>query len=119
MSFKKVTTLKLDIEISGNFDGITSSVVVFLWSKPWEEVKMTRDEIIDYYLAHPKGKAYMKDKYFAVKEISRNKLLETEFGISFHHVGIGSYSTEREKRVELKKDKFGNLLISESTMIWD
>ena len=119
MSFKKVTTLKLDIEISGNFDGITSSVVVFLWSKPWEEVKMTKSEIEQYLKKYPKIGVYMKDQYFAVKKVSKDMVLKTVFGTTSSHRGIGSCASIAETSVRLNKDKFGNLYISESTMIWD
>lgn len=119
LSFKEITTNKLGIKIGGNVEGITSSVVVFLWSNPWEEVKMTRTEMEDYFLAHPKSGVYIKDKYFAVKKVSRNWVLETNFGRDFKHLGIGSRANIIEKTVKLKKDKFGNLYISESTMIWD
>lgn len=118
MSFKKVSTLKLNIEISGNYDGITSSVVMFLWRKPWEEVKMTASELEEYILLK-NIKVYVDDKYFAVKEVSKNWVLTKKFGSFYQNRGIGSCASVAEHSVTLKKDKFGNLYVSESTMIWD
>ena len=118
MSFRKVTTNKLGIEISGNYDGITSSVVVFLWSKPWEEVKMTESELEEHILLKNIG-VYIRDKYFAVKRVSKDWALKKQFGTTFRNRGIGSGASIVEESVKLKKDKFGNLYISETTMIWD
>ena len=56
LSFQKaINTNKLGIEISGNYDGITSSVVMFLWNKPWEEVTMSKGEL-ETYLKENKNK---------------------------------------------------------------
>ena len=119
LSYKEITTNKLGIKIAGNIDGITGSVVVFLWSKPWEEVKMTKSEIENYLRENPKIGVYAKDQYFAVKKVNRDRVLKTSFGTTSNHRGIGSCASIVETSVKLKKDKFGNLYISESTMIWD
>lgn len=119
LSFKKVTTNKLGIEISGNTEGITSSVVMFLWCRPWEEVELTRPELEEYLNQNKYIDVYMQDRYFAVKKCSRGWVLQTNFGTTYKNRGIGSAASIAENSVKLKKDKFGNLFISQSTMIWD
>lgn len=120
LSFQKaINTNKLGIEISGNYDGITSSVVMFLWNKPWEEVTMSKGELETYLKENKNIGVYIKDRYFAVQKVSRDWVLKTEFGTSYKSQGIGSYSSVIENSVKLKKDKQGNLYISQYTMTWD
>lgn len=120
LSFQKATnTNKLGIEISGNYDGITSSVVMFLWNKPWEEVTMSKGELETYLKENKNIGVYIKDRYFAVQKVSRNWVLKTEFGSSYKSMGVGSASSVIENSVKLKKDKQGNLYISQYTMTWD
>ena len=120
LSFQKaINTNKLGIEISGNYDGITSSVVMFLWNKPWEEVTMSKGELETYLKENKNIGVYIKDRYFAVQKVSRNWVLKTEFGSSYKSMGVGSASSVIENSVKLKKDKQGNLYISQYTMTWD
>lgn len=120
LSFQKaINTNKLGIEISGNYDGITSSVVMFLWNKPWEEVTMSKGELETYLKENKNIDVYIKDRYFAVQKVSRNWVLKTEFGSSYKSMGVGSASSVIENSVKLKKDKQGNLYISQYTMTWD
>ena len=120
LSFQKaINTNKLGIEISGNYDGITSSVVMFLWNKPWEEVTMSKGELETYLKENKNMRVYIKDRYFAVQKVSRNWVLKTEFGSSYKSMGVGSASSVIENSVKLKKDKQGNLYISQYTMTWD
>ena len=114
-----INTNKLGIEISGNYDGITSSVVMFLWNKPWEEVTMSKGELETYLKEHKNIGVYIKDRYFAVQKVSRDWVLKTEFGSSYKSMGVGSASSVIENSVKLKKDKQGNLYISQYTMTWD
>ena len=120
LSFQKaINTNKLGIEISGNYDGITSSVVMFLWNKPWEEVTMSKGELETYLKENKNIGVYIKDRYFAVQKVSRNWVLKAEFGSSYKSMGVGSASSVIENSVKLKKDKQGNLYISQYTMTWD
>ncbi len=119
LSFNKVTTDKLGIEVSGNTEGITSSVVMFLWCRPWEEVSFTKSELEEYLNQNKYIDVYIKDRYFAVKKVSRGWVLQTNFGSTSQHRGIGSGASIVERSVKLKKDKLGNLFISEGVMIWD
>ena len=120
LSFQKaINTNKLGIEISGNYDGITSSVVMFLWNKPWEEVTMSKGELETYLKENKNIGVYIKDRYFAVQKVSRDWVLKTEFGSSYKSMGVGSASSVIENSVKLKKDKQGNLYISQYTMTWD
>lgn len=120
LSFQKaINTNKLGIEISGNYDGITSSVVMFLWNKPWKEVTMSKGELETYLKENKNIGVYIKDRYFAVQKVSRNWVLKTEFGSSYKSMGVGSASSVIENSVKLKKDKQGNLYISQYTMTWD
>ena len=120
LSFPKaINTNKLGIEISGNYDGITSSGVMFLWNKPWEEVTMSKGELETYLKENKNIGVYIKDRYFAVQKVSRNWVLKTEFGSSYKSMGVGSASSVIENSVKLKKDKQGNLYISQYTMTWD
>ena len=120
LSFQKaINTNKLGIEISGNYDGITSSGVMFLWNKPWEEVTMSKGELETYLKENKNIGVYIKDRYFAVQKVSRNWVLKTEFGSSYKSMGVGSASSVIENSVKLKKDKQGNLYISQYTMTWD
>ena len=119
LPFKKITTNKLGIEVSGNTEGITSSVVMFLWCRPWEEVQFTKAELEQYLNQNKYIDVYMQDRYFAVKKVSRGWVLQTKFGTTFTNRGYGSGASVAENSVRLKKDKKGNLFISQSTMIWD
>ena len=79
---------------------------------------MTKYELEEYILLKNIG-VYARDKYFAVKRVSKDWVLKKEFGTTFQNRGIGSGASVMEQSVKLKKDKFGNLYISQSTMIWD
>lgn len=112
-------TNKYGFHISGNALGITSSCVTKLWSRAWEEVKMTTKEIEEYLIKNPKVNLYIKDNYFAVKKANKTDFINTNFGTTFKSQGIGSASSVVENSVILKKDEFGNLFIDKMSFIWD
>ena len=119
LSFQTITTNKLGITIGGNIDGITGSVVTHLWSHAWEDVVFTTSELENYLKENRNIGIYIKDKYFAVKKVSRRWLTDMKLGTTSNYRGIGSCASIVETTRKLKKDKFGNLYLFEATMIWD
>ena len=122
-SFQTVTTPKLGIEVGGNVEGITSSVIKFLWSSPWKEIIMSTQELEMYLKKHKKIDVYERDDYYSVKKCSRSKLwsqlVNGKLGSSYQSRGIGSASSVVETKLTLLQDAKGNLCISKVTLVWD
>lgn len=118
LSYDSVITSKFAIKISGNRGGIVSSYIVYLWPNQWVETKMTIQDIVKYV---KKGHdLYKTVRYDTVKvdnplEYLRNVKLGTET----NYRGIGSQSSIAETTVKVKKDKLGNLLIDNFTIVYD
>ena len=119
LSFYTAISPKYKIKIGGNASGIASSYTSFVWSTPWQDCQMNVDELKAYLQANKgKIKCYTL-KHYDLYEINSNRVLETKFGTTSEHRGIGSQASDAVTTVKLQKDSYGNLLIDSYTLIYD
>ena len=119
LSFKEGYSWKYGIKLSGNADGIVSDFWHDLINKQWEKVEFSKQDIINHFNKYPKAKVYTEDRFGHAVLSNREKVFGTKFGSSYQDMGYGSQASTTETTVELYKDKFGNLKVSERSFTWD
>jgi len=119
LPFKHIQLPTLNMQVGGNAGGIASVVGYNLWARKWRRVTMTQAEIIDYLKTHPDVGCYEKDRYGEPHPVNRQRVIDTEYGSTSRHQGIGSQSSIHETTVELKMDDQGNLMLNKFTLVYD
>lgn len=120
LSYICANTSKYGITISGNAGGIASTYSFMLFEEPWKKCSMTTFELSNYLQMHKNIQIFKKTNmpYEKIK-CNIDELLKTKFGTESKDIGYGSQSSVSQTTIELKRDKFGNLLLDKSLVIWD
>ena len=118
----------LEKEISVDAWGIAYD----LWNNPWEEVKMTKPEIIAHLKKHKNAECYTEYRkpfmniygqggttFGGYKKINKDSIINADYGTSSKNIGYGSQSSVHIETVALKKDAKGNLMLDRSLQVWD
>lgn len=117
LAYLSTNTLKYNVHIAGNASGIAWDYREFLFDSPWIPCEMTKGDLEDYIKKHKD--IIIIEKTHGIAKVDRKCLLSTKFGTEHRNMGYGSQASVISRKIELKKDKKGNLLIESSTEIWD
>jgi len=88
-------------------------------NKNFEKVKMSPKELISYINRKRKTSKKLFVNDFILKEINLEDALNIIERSGNIHMGYGSCSSTIIRSFQFFKDKFGNIIIEKSAMIWD
>ena len=118
LAYLKADTEKYHLHIGGNAGGITWTYRKFLFDSAWQDWEVSKDELGKYIKSHKNVRIFEETREMK-QEVSREQLLTTKFGTESNHRGYGSQASIAISKVQLKRDRKGNLLITRSLEIWD
>jgi len=86
-----------------------------------KQVEMSLKELISYIKRKRKNpiKVFKFGKNSILKETDLNGALEIIAMAGDTHMGYGSYASTISRQCDVLKDKFGNIIIELTTMVWD
>ena len=119
LSFQSEVSSKYGFKVGGNASGISSDFIIHFTDRKWKEVKMTKSEIHRHLEKHPNAKVYENGRYFSVKQVSPDVVLNARYGSQYSHCGYGSCASEYEYSTKLFKDRSGNLKVDKHCFKWD